>query len=102
MPSPDSEENERVYWPPPTWTSKEKKGDPLPAADPPILKRVKLPERVTIGYLAQITGQELHIIVEQLIRLRLYLGCRGQDFESAARLLRKYGIGAEKEDEEEI
>jgi hypothetical protein len=70
------------------------------AGRPPISKRVKLPETVTIRYLAEITGREFPVIVEELKRLRLFLGYeRSLDFQAAARFLRKYGIGADREDD---
>jgi len=82
----------------PIWRAKEKKIGP-PPADPPISKRVKLPETVTARYLAEITGQEFSKIVEELKRLRLFLGHeRSLGFDAAARLLRKYGIGADRDD----
>ena len=77
--------------------SQGEEGPPRP--DPPISKRVKLPETVTARYLAEITGQELPKIVEELKRLRLFLGYqRSLTFEAAAQLLRKYGIGADRDD----
>jgi hypothetical protein len=98
MPAPDSEEHKRKYWPPPIWSAKEKKVGP-PPADPPIMKRVRLPETVTASYLAEITGQELPKVVQELKRLRLFLGyTRSLDFEAAAQFLRKYGIGADREE----
>jgi len=70
-----------------------------PPADPPISRRVRLPETVTARYLAEITGQEFPKIVEELKRLRLFLGYdRSLGFEAAAQLLRKYGIGADREE----
>lgn len=98
MTAPDSDESDRNYWPPPIWRAKEEKVDP-PRPDPPISKRVKLPETVTVRYLAEITGQEFPKIVQELKRLRLYLGYqRSLSFEAAAQLLRKYGIGADRND----
>jgi hypothetical protein len=95
---PDSDESDRKHWPAPIWKVKEKKVGP-PPPDPPISKRVRLPETVTAIYLAEITGQELPKVVEELKRLRLFLGYeRSLGFEAAARLLRKYGIGAERDD----
>ncbi|HET7624851.1 MAG TPA: hypothetical protein VFM25_06250 [Verrucomicrobiae bacterium] len=99
MNTPDSEEGDRKYWPPPVWRAKEKKVG-RPPADPPISKRVKLPETVTVRYLAEITGKEFLVIVEELKRLRLFLGYeRSLDFQAAARLLCKYGIGADRDDD---
>ena len=99
MTASDSDESDRKYQPAPTWRAKVKKvGSPPP--DPPISKRVRLPETVTARYLAEITGQEFSRIVEELKRLRLYLGStRSLGFEAAAKLLRKYGIGADRDDD---
>jgi hypothetical protein len=100
MPAPNSDESKRKYWPPPIWTSKKKQQQQQgpPPADPPIVKHVKLPETVTARYLAEITGQELPRMVEELKRLRLWLGFnRSIGFEAAAQLLRKHGIAAERE-----
>jgi len=94
----DSDESDRKYQPAPIWRAKVKKVG-WPPADPPSSRRVRLPETVTPRYLAEITGQELPRIVEELKRLRLYLGDkRSLDFEAASKLLRKYGIGADRDD----
>ena len=88
----------RKYSPPPIWRAKQKKVGP-PPADPPIVRRVRLPETVTARYLAEITGQEFPKIVEELKRLRLFLEYdRSLSFEAAAQLLRKYGIGADRDE----
>jgi hypothetical protein len=92
MAAPDPK---RKYWPAPIWSAKPKKVG-APPADPPITRRVSLPESVTIGYLAELTGQKPARIVEELKRLKCYRS-RALDFESAANLLHKYGIGADRE-----
>ena len=98
MTTPDSDERDRKYQPAPIWRAKVKKVG-SPPADPPISRRVRLPETVTPRYLAEITGQELPRIVEELKRLRLYLGDkRSLGFEAATKLLSKYGIGADTDD----
>jgi len=97
MSAPNPDENKRNYWPPPSWSAVQKKAVP-PPQDPPIVGHVTLPEKVSIRYLAEITGQELSTIIDDLRRLRLYLGDnRSLDFENAAKLLQKYGIAANKE-----
>jgi hypothetical protein len=69
-----------------------------PVPDPPIVKYVTLPAKVSLGYLAEVTGQELATIIDELVHLRLFLGMhRSLDFEDAAKLLRKYGIGANRQ-----
>jgi hypothetical protein len=55
-----------------------------------------LPESVTVAYLAELTGQKPARIIEELKRLKCYRP-RALDFEGAAKLLRKYGIGADRE-----
>jgi hypothetical protein len=95
MAAPDPDPSERKYWPAPIWSAKRKKvGAPPP--DPPITRRVSLPETVTVGYLAELTGQKPARIIEELKRLKCYRS-RALDFESAEKLLRKYGIGADRE-----
>ena len=95
MPTPDSDPGKRKYWPPPIWSAKQKRvGTPPP--DPPITRRVNLPESVTVAYLAELTGQQPARIIEELKRLKCYRQ-RALDFEAAARLLRNYGIGADRE-----
>jgi len=69
-----------------------------PVPDPPIVKHVSLPATVSLGYLAEVTGQELATIIDELARLKLFLGLhRSLDFKSAAKLLRKYGISSIRE-----
>jgi hypothetical protein len=95
MPTSDSESGKRQYWPPPTWSAKQKKVGP-PPPDPPITRRVSLPESVTVAYLAELTGQQPDRIIEELKRLKCYRQ-RALDFDGAAKLLREYGIGADRE-----
>ncbi len=95
MPEAGPDPGKRQYWPPPTWSAKRKKvGSPPP--DPPITRRVTLPDTVTVGYLAELTSQKPTRIVEELKRLKCYREI-ALDFEDAAKLLRKYGIGADRE-----
>jgi len=95
MSAPDSDEGKRD-WSLPIWSAKP--NEPLPSRpDPPVTRYVSLPERVSITYLAEITGRDPSAVFEQLVRLRLFLGIYGGlDFEAAAKFLRKYGIGANK------
>jgi hypothetical protein len=65
--------------------------------EPPITRRILLPEKVSIKYLAEVVGRDLAVIIADLVKLRCYLGDnRSIDFDDAARLLRKYGVGADK------
>src|SRR5437879_4978495 len=68
------------------------------AQEPAIVRYVSLPEKFSIEYLTEITGQALRTTIGDLVRLRSFLGrYRSLDFEDAAKLLRKYGIGANRE-----
>jgi len=94
MAAPNPDESEREHWQQPIWSAVKKKSMP-PPEDPPIVGHVTLPEKVSIHYLAEVAGQELSTIVDDLVRLRCFLGLnRSLDFEDAAKLLRKYGISA--------
>src|SRR5690242_4660753 len=98
MPDPGPDEPQRDYWPPPIWNARAKKPISLPA-DPPIIRRVKLPETVTVRYLAEIAGGDVSSVIEELRRLRLFLGHhRSMPFEAAARFLRTKGVGADREE----
>jgi hypothetical protein len=69
-----------------------------PVPDPPIVKHVTLPAKVSVGYLAEVTGQELARIIDELVGMKLFLGMyRSIDFQDASKLLRKYGISASRE-----
>jgi hypothetical protein len=66
--------------------------------EPPITRHILLPEKISIKYLAEIVERDLAVIIADLVRLRCYLGKnRSIDFEDAVRLLRKYGVAAEKQ-----
>jgi hypothetical protein len=94
MSASNPDKSKRDHWPPPNWSAVKKEVVP-PPQDPPIVGHVTLPEKVSIRYLAEIAGQELSTIVDDLVRLRCFLGLnRSLDFEDAAKLLRKYGISA--------
>jgi len=95
MAAPNPDPGDRKYWPAPIWSAKRKKVG-SPPSDPPIARRLRLPETVTVGYLAELTGQKPAKIIEELKRLKCYRS-RALDFESAEKLLRKYGIGADRE-----
>ena len=96
MSAPNPDEGERNYWPPPSWSANQKDVVP-PAQETPITRHVTLPDKVAIGYLAEIIDQELRTIIDDLVRLRLFLGVnRSLDFDDAAKLLRKYGIEANR------
>jgi hypothetical protein len=70
---------------------------PLPAPEPPITRHVTLPEKVSVRFLAEISGQALDTIARVMSQLRIGVSVeRSVDFEDAARILRRYGIAAEK------
>ena len=58
--------------------------------DPPIIRQVSLPEKVSVKYLAEITGASVRTMTT-LVSIH-----RSVDFEVAARILRKYGIEAKR------
>jgi hypothetical protein len=70
----------------------------LPAApEPPITRRVSLPEKVSVRFLAETCGQSLYTIATVMWQLGIYVSVdRSVDFEDAARILRRYGIAAER------
>jgi hypothetical protein len=69
-------------------------------SEPPIVRRVTLPSKVSIAYLAELTGRDLSATISELYDLRLFLGIyRSLDFEEASIFLRRHGIGAEREPE---
>jgi len=61
-----------------------------PAPDPPITRQISLPEKVSVKYLAEITGASVRTITT-LVSIH-----RSVDFEVAARILRKFGIEAKR------
>jgi len=70
---------------------------PPPVRYPPVTKRVTLPEKVSVRFLAEFSGQDLHTIDKVLHELRIAVDVnRSVDFEDAQRILRRYGIWAER------
>jgi hypothetical protein len=69
-----------------------------PVADPPVTLWISLPEKVSVRFLAEISGQSLCAIQAMMYQLRICVGVnRSLDFDDAAKILRKYGIGAERD-----
>ena len=68
-------------------------------AEPPppqIHAWVFLPERVTVRYLALLTGKDVHSVSTHMKKLGIHFSMeRGVDFAGAKRLLLLYGIQAE-------
>src|ERR1019366_2055161 len=87
MSTANSDEGKRD-WSLPIWSAKP--NEPVPSTpDPPVTRCVSLPEKVSIAYLAEITGQDQSTVAGELVRLRLFLGLyRSLDFEAAAKFLR--------------
>lgn len=68
-----------------------------PAPYPPITKQIRLPEKVSVRFLAELSGQDLHTIIAVMYGLRICVDVnRSVDFADAQRILRKYGIWAER------
>jgi hypothetical protein len=65
---------------------------PAPSPLPPITQRVTLPEVVAVGYMAGL----LQLSKEEVSALCGYLGERSVPFDLAQKILRKYGIWADK------
>jgi hypothetical protein len=101
MPFPDQNYNKRDYLLPTGCKDladalkREKEAATKPPEDPPISRYVSLPKKVSVKFVAEISGQSLITIRLLMHELRIYIEeNRGLDFSDAARLLRRYGIGA--------
>ena len=71
---------------------------PKPPPEPPVKRRITLPEKVSVKFIAEISGQPLYIIAMVLQELGIDISMyRSVDFEDGAKILRMYGIAAEKE-----
>jgi hypothetical protein len=69
---------------------------PPPAPYPPITTQVGLPAKVSVRFLAEVSGQDLHTITRLMSDLRIIVSAsRSVDFADAQRILRMYGIWAE-------
>jgi len=63
--------------------------------EPPIIRKILLPEKVAVRYLAEVSGASLYTIIITLRELHVIIDVeRSVDFNIAAKLLRKYGIAA--------
>ena len=90
------DESERKSWPAPTWKAGQHKQAEAP--EPPIRRHIALPEKVSVKFLAEISGQTLNEVVTLMSQLRVLVSVnRSVDFDDAAKILRKYGIAAERE-----
>ena len=68
-----------------------------PAPYPPVTRHVRLPDKVSIRFLAEAAGQEVHAISKVMSELRIIVSVnRSVDFADAQKILRKYGIWAER------
>jgi len=55
------------------------------------------PEKVAVRYLAEVSGQQLSTILALMNTLRIIVEVnRSVDFDDAAKILRRYGIGADR------
>ena len=69
----------------------------LSTTEPPIICRVALPEVVSVKYIAEISGQDLDSVVAVMSQLRIIISVnRSISFDDAARILRRYGIAADR------
>jgi hypothetical protein len=66
--------------------------DPIPISLPPITRHVTLPDIVAVGYLAELLQMSTH----EAAAVSGYFGGRSVPFEQAQRILRRYGIWADK------
>ena len=96
MPVTNRGDSERKPAPAPFWTAPSQQ--PKAATpDPPITREILLPEKVAVKYLAEASGQDLSTVVA-LMRERIFVRVdRSVDFEDAAKILRRYGIAANRE-----
>ena len=71
---------------------------PQPIPEPPITRRVTLPEKVSVKFLAEISDQTLDAIAAVMRQLRIVVSVdRSVDFEDAVRILWRYGIAADRD-----
>jgi hypothetical protein len=66
--------------------------EPVPISLPPITREVILPDVVAVRYLAEL----LHLSPEDAAKVSGYFDGRSVPFERAQRILRRYGIWAER------
>jgi hypothetical protein len=103
MPFPNQDYSKRDYLLPAGCTDltdaiKHEKASALPPVpDPPITRQVSLPEKVSVKYLAEVSGASLYTITILMQELHI-VGevSRSIDFEDAAKILLKYGIAAKR------
>jgi hypothetical protein len=63
--------------------------------EPPITRRIALPEKVSVQFLAKTSGQTIYVVAALMSRLRIFVSVqRSMDFDDAAKILRKFGIEA--------
>ena len=66
---------------------------------PPITRKVILPNVVAVRFLAEVSGQEPETITALMNKLYILVDVnRSVDFAAAQKLLRHFGIGAERSD----
>ena len=63
--------------------------------EPPITRRVTLPEKVSVQFLAETSRQTIYTVAALMSELRVFVSVqRSVDFDDAAKILRKFGIEA--------
>jgi hypothetical protein len=71
--------------------------EPKPTPYPPITRKVTLPDVVAVRFLVEASGQELDTIVALMNKLRIGVDVnRSVDFGAAQKVLRHFGIWAER------
>ena len=75
------------------------RSQPLPVSHPlpTITRRVTLPEKVAVSYLAELLGADMRTFTAEMRELGIGIGWyRSMSFDEAQRLLRRHGIWADK------
>ena len=63
--------------------------------DPPITRRITLPEKVSVQFITKTSGQTIYVVAALMSRLRIFVSVqRSVDSDDAAKILRKFGIEA--------
>jgi len=95
LPNPNESERERGDAGKSQSAEREKREAPH---QPAIWKRVVLPREVSVKYLAEVSGDTLGEFLEEMRKLRILIDAsRAVDFDDAAKILREYGIAADRD-----
>src|SRR5678816_1692923 len=70
---------------------------PEPVLYPPITRKVTLPNVVAVRFLVEVSGQEPEVVTGLMNKLHIFVDVnRSVDFGSAQRVLRHFGVWAER------